>query len=70
MQKKLLAYFGVGVTVLLLSGCAESNYNSGYNNNYNSYDNRSYNEKQVDNVISEEMNSLSDKDIAELNKLK
>ena len=62
MQKKLLAYLGVGAAIFLLSGCAESNYNS--------YDNRSYNEKKIDNVISEEMNSLSDKDIAELNTLK
>jgi uncharacterized protein YcfL len=49
---------------LALSGCASTN------NNYNSYDNRSSNERQIDNAISSEMNSLSDKDIAQLNKLK
>ena len=51
---------------MILGGCAESNYSAGYN----SYDNRSYNDKQVDGAIASEMNSLSDKDIAELNTLK
>ncbi len=70
MRENVLIYLSLGLAVLLLSACAESNYNSGYNNNYNSYDNRSYNDKKIDNVISEEMNSLSDKDIAALNTLK
>ena len=51
---------------MILDGCAESNYSTGYN----SYDNRSYNEKQIDGAIASEMNSLSDRDIAELNTLK
>jgi len=51
---------------MFLIGCAGDN----YSNNYNSYDNKSYNDRQIDNAISSEMNSLSDKDIAQLNKLK
>jgi len=66
MIKNVLIYFSLALVTLLLSACAESNYNSGYN----SYDNRSYSDKQIDNVIDEEMNSLSAQDIAQLNKLK
>ena len=55
-----------GALAIIFGGCAESNYNAGYN----SYDNRSYNDKQVDGAIASEMNSLSNKDIAELNTLK
>ena len=60
---KKMALFTV-LAMAVLSGCAS---NSG---NYNSYDNRSTNEKQMDNAISSEMNSLSSADIAQLNKLK
>jgi uncharacterized protein YcfL len=56
--------FTIVLIALALSGCASTN------NNYNSYDNRSSNERQIDNAISSEVNSLSDKDIAQLNKLK
>ena len=66
MRKNVLIYSMLGVAIFLLSACAESNYNSGYN----SYDNRSNSDKQIDKVIDEEMNSLSDKDIAQLNTLK
>ena len=66
MRKNVLIYLSLGIAIFLLSACAESNYNSGYN----SYDNRSYSDKQIDNVIDEEMNSLSAQDIAQLNKLK
>ena len=67
MKTKLLMCVSMGILVLLFSGCAEDNYNAGYNNNY---DNRSYNDKEIDNVIATEMNSLSDADIAALNTLK
>jgi len=52
---------------LALSGCASTG--NSYNS-YNAYDNRSSNERDIDNAISSEMNSLSDRDIAQLNKLK
>ena len=61
-MKKIV--FTIVLMALALGGCASTN------NNYNSYDNRSSNERQIDNAISSEMNSLSDKDIAQLNKLK
>ncbi len=63
MEKKMKKTILYGLcSALLLSACAS--------NNYNTYDNRSYNEKQIDSAISSEMNSLSDKDIAQLNTLK
>jgi uncharacterized lipoprotein YmbA len=52
------------LAALALGACASTN------NTYNSYDSRSSNERQIDNAISSEMNSLSDRDIAQLNKLK
>ena len=61
MGKKISLILLAGVVSLLLSACAGESYN---------YDNRSYNEKKVDKVIATEMNSLSDADIAQLNKLK
>jgi len=60
---KKTALFAV-LAALLLGGCASSS------NSYRTYDNRSQNEKQIDKAITSEMNSLSDKDIAQLNKLK
>ena len=47
----------------LLSGCATNN----YDNNY-SYENPR--DREVNKVIADEMNSLSDADIAQINKLK
>jgi len=67
MMKKVLTIVSIGIFTMILSGCAGDNYEPQY---YNSYDNRSYNEKQIDGAISSEMNSLSDSDIAQLNKLK
>lgn len=62
-MKKVVFYVAfILSTALFLAGCA--------GNDYNSYDNRSYNDRQVDNAIASEMNSLSDADIATLNKLK
>jgi uncharacterized lipoprotein YmbA len=62
-QMKKTALFAV-LAALLLGGCASSG------NSYNTYDNRSQNEKQIDKTTNEEMNSLSKKDIEQLNKLK
>jgi outer membrane biogenesis lipoprotein LolB len=61
MNKKVSVILFAGVASILLSACAGESYN---------YDNRSYNEKKVDKVIATEMNSLSDADIAQINKLK
>ena len=65
MEKRLLYIITAGITSLLLNACAGDDYS---NNSY--YDNRTYNEKQIDKVIHEEVNSLSDADIAQLNTLK
>jgi len=54
----------MGTFAILLSGCAGDNYNAGYN----SYENQ--NDRDVNRAISQEMNSLSQDDIAQLNKLK
>ena len=62
MIKKISLILSIGL-VVLFSGCADTS------PNYN-YDNRSYNDRQIDKVITTEMNSLSDADIAQLNKLK
>jgi outer membrane lipoprotein SlyB len=67
-MKKATLYYTV-FAALLLSGCAGDNYNSGYNSSYNnSY--QSSNDRKINKVIDEEMNSLSKKDIEQLNKLK
>jgi outer membrane lipoprotein SlyB len=66
-MKKTTLYYAI-FAALLLSGCAGDNYNSGYNSSYNSY--QSSNDRKIDKVIDEEMNSLSKKDIEQLNKLK
>jgi PBP1b-binding outer membrane lipoprotein LpoB len=60
----MIALIVSGVLIILLSGCAEDNYNAGYN----SYENQ--NDRDVNRAISQEMNSLSEEDIAQLNKLK
>ena len=67
MKKVFLTLAVLGVSFFALSGCAESNYDAGYNSGY--YGGNS-NDRQIDRAISQEMNSLSEKDIAELNKLK
>jgi len=61
-MKKML--FAAILMALVLSGCASTG------NSYSRHDNRSSNERKIDNAISSEMNSLSDADIAQLNKLK
>ena len=64
-MKKVALYLYLAFALsaaLFLAGCV--------GNDYNSYDNRSYNDRQIDNAIASEMNSLSDKDIAQLNTLK
>ena len=66
MNKTILTMAAAGMLTVLLSGCTGDNYEP----QYNSYDNRSNNEKQIDGAVASSMNSLSDKDIAQLNKLK
>jgi len=68
MQKVMLTFVLAGALATIFTGCAESNYNSGYNSGYNSYENQ--NDRAVNRAISEEVNSLSNEDIAQLNKLK
>jgi outer membrane lipoprotein SlyB len=63
-MKKTTLYYAV-FAALLLGGCAGNNYNSGYNSSY-----QSSNDQKIDKAIDEEMNSLSKKDIEQLNKLK
>jgi len=53
-----------GLFSLMLNGCAGETYNPGYN----SY--QTQNDRKINHVLQEEVNSLSDKDIAQLNKLK
>jgi uncharacterized lipoprotein YmbA len=62
MKKALLQALSIGASILLLSGCASSSYN---NNSY-----QSPNDREINKVIDEEVNSLSKKDIEQLNKLK
>ena len=66
MTKTILTVIAVGMLTIIFSGCAGDNYEP----QYNSYDNRSYNDKKIDGAIASEMNSLSNKDLAELNNLK
>jgi len=69
MQKTIIKLITIGAFAMLFSGCAGDNYaGNNYNSGYNSYENQ--NDRAVNNAISEEMNSLSDKDIAQLNTLK
>jgi len=66
MKKVLMIMSFIFVSSLILTGCAGDS----YDNNYSRYDNRSPNDKQMDDVISSEMSSLSGEDIAQLRKLK
>jgi outer membrane lipoprotein SlyB len=63
-MKRATLYYAI-FAALLLGGCAGDNYNSGYNSSY-----QSSNDQKIDKAIDEEMNSLSKKDIEQLNKLK
>ena len=53
--------------VVLLAGCAESNYNSGYNN-YNSYDNKT--DRMAQDAMHDAASQLSAQDIKNINNLK
>ena len=64
MKKNRTVILAAGLLAILLGGCAENNYNAGYN----SYESK--NDREVNRAINQEVNSLSDKDIAQLNKLK
>jgi len=64
MRKTIMIFTALGVCAMLFSGCAGDNYDAGYN----SYENQ--NDREVNKAISQEMNSLSQEDIAQLNKLK
>ena len=66
LQITISALFGI----LLLSGCAEDNYNAGYN----SYDNRSSYDRHMDNAAEDAVydasQQLSAQDIKNINNLK
>ncbi|MEO1938767.1 MAG: hypothetical protein ABGW85_09075 [Sulfurimonas sp.] len=64
MKKSSMVIVTTGLLATLLGGCAENNYNAGYN----SYESK--NDREVNRAINQEVNSLSDQDIAQLNKLK
>ncbi len=64
MKKNRTVILAAGLLAILLGGCAENNYNAGYN----SYESK--NDREVNRAINQEVNSLSKDDIAELNKLK
>ncbi len=64
MKKNRTVILAAGLLAILLGGCAENNYNAGYN----SYESK--NDREVNRAINQEVNSLSDQDIAQLNKLK
>ncbi len=64
MKKNRTVILAAGLLAILLGGCAENNYNAGYN----SYESK--NDREVNRAINQEVNSLSKNDIAELNKLK
>jgi hypothetical protein len=64
MPKTMITFLAAGVLALLLSACAGDNYNA----RHHSYESR--NDREINNAINEEVNSLSQKDIAQLNKLK
>ena len=69
MNRILLAITSVGV-LMILGGCAEDNYNAGYN----SYDNRSNYDRKMDYVAQDAAydasSKLSAQDIKNINKLK
>ncbi len=70
MKKTVLTVIVAGVLTLIFSGCAEDNYNAGYN----SYDNRSNYDRKMDNVAEDAMyeasSKLSAQDIKNINNLK
>jgi len=70
MKKIVLIAISAGFGILLLSGCAEDNYNA----NYNSYDNRSNYDRNMDrvaqNAAHDASQQLSAQDIKNLNSLK
>ena len=70
MNKTLFTLLVAAVFSMILGGCAEDNYNAGYN----SYDNRSNYDRKMDYVAQEAVNDaanqLSAQDIKNLNNLK
>ena len=66
MKKIILTISAVGMLTIMFSGCAESNYNAGYN----SYDNRDSQQRKLDNVAYDSVSNLSAKETAALNNLK
>ena len=70
MKKTVLTATAVGMLAFIFSGCAEDNYNAGYN----SYDNRSNYDRKMDNVAEDAMydasSKLSAQDIKNINNLK
>ena len=70
MKKTVLTVIVAGMLTLIFSGCAEDNYNAGYN----SYDNRSNYDRKMDNVAEDAMyeasSKLSAQDIKNINNLK
>lgn len=67
MKKFLFLSFLTGSALLALSGCAESSYNSAYNN-YNSYDNKM--DRVAQSAANDAASQLSAQDIKNLNNLK
>jgi len=70
MKTLLPTIIFTGIMTMLLSGCAEDNYNTGYN----SYDKRSNYDRKVDYVAQDAMyeasSKLSAQDIKNINNLK
>jgi len=70
MTKTIFTIATVSMLTMMLSGCAQDNYNSGYN----SYDNRSYQDRKLDYAAQDAMNDatskLSAQDIKNINNLK
>ena len=70
MSKKNLILLALGVFAIAVSGCAEDNYNAGYN----SYDNRSNYDRKMDYVAQDAVydasSKLSAQDIKNINNLK
>ena len=66
MKYSILFIFSALTSSVLFTGCASDNYDSGYN----SYAYESPQDRNINRAISQEMNSLSDADIAQLNTLK
>ena len=70
MSKIVLTLLSVGVLAIVVSGCAEDNYNAGYN----SYDNRSNYDRKMDYVAQDAVydasSNLSAQDMKNINNLK